>query len=121
MTDSFASVRVRSPAFASVRVRSPAFACVRQTPPTFPANAFVTPPTATGIVFAAALDTIFSHSYNTGSQLSGTGGTGVPSVGSEGVTPVAGFSNERIRIRMESYDHEVLDRTGDADRHVQAR
>jgi len=24
---------------------------------------------------------------------------------------VAGFSNERIRIRMESYDHEVLDRT----------
>jgi small subunit ribosomal protein S10 len=26
---------------------------------------------------------------------------------------VAGFSNERIRIRMESYDHEVLDRTAD--------
>lgn len=24
---------------------------------------------------------------------------------------MAGFSNERIRIRMESYDHEVLDRT----------
>jgi small subunit ribosomal protein S10 len=24
---------------------------------------------------------------------------------------VAGFTNERIRIRMESYDHEVLDRT----------
>jgi small subunit ribosomal protein S10 len=24
---------------------------------------------------------------------------------------LAGFSNERIRIRMESYDHEVLDRT----------
>jgi small subunit ribosomal protein S10 len=26
---------------------------------------------------------------------------------------VAGFSNERIRIRMESYDHVVLDRTAD--------
>ncbi len=26
---------------------------------------------------------------------------------------MAGFSNERIRIRMESYDHEVLDRTAD--------
>ena len=24
---------------------------------------------------------------------------------------MAGFSNERIRIRMEAYDHEVLDRT----------
>ena len=24
---------------------------------------------------------------------------------------MAGFANERIRIRMESYDHEVLDRT----------
>jgi small subunit ribosomal protein S10 len=24
---------------------------------------------------------------------------------------LAGFSNERIRIRMEAYDHEVLDRT----------
>ena len=24
---------------------------------------------------------------------------------------MAGFSNERIRIRMEGYDHEVLDRT----------
>jgi small subunit ribosomal protein S10 len=29
----------------------------------------------------------------------------------EGDYFVAGFSNERIRIRMESYDHEVLDRT----------
>ena len=26
---------------------------------------------------------------------------------------MAGFSNERIRIRMESYDHVVLDRTAD--------
>jgi small subunit ribosomal protein S10 len=26
-------------------------------------------------------------------------------------TGVAGFANERIRIRMEGYDHEVLDRT----------
>ena len=26
-------------------------------------------------------------------------------------TGLAGFSNERIRIRMEAYDHEVLDRT----------
>ena len=24
---------------------------------------------------------------------------------------LAGFSNERIRIRMEAFDHEVLDRT----------
>jgi small subunit ribosomal protein S10 len=28
-----------------------------------------------------------------------------------GETTLAGFSNERIRIRMEAYDHEVLDRT----------
>ena len=28
-----------------------------------------------------------------------------------GGVSVAGFSNERIRIRMEGYDHEVLDRT----------
>jgi small subunit ribosomal protein S10 len=27
------------------------------------------------------------------------------------VVPLAGFSNERIRIRMEAFDHEVLDRT----------
>ena len=30
---------------------------------------------------------------------------------SHGETALAGFSNERIRIRMEAYDHEVLDRT----------
>jgi small subunit ribosomal protein S10 len=31
--------------------------------------------------------------------------------GSSEESPLSGFSNERIRIRMEAYDHEVLDRT----------